>query len=105
MIGYLSGIMSGNEFYRFAEALMEKCNKRANEKDRSATPWRDIHFYHLSDRLYEEESELDRALIDYMEDSSEENMEKVKDELIDVANFCMFMWTKLNGGEVNGKED
>lgn len=85
---------------RFFDAMLEKFHRRGKEHDRSLEPWKDYSVDFLADRLREEIGELveasgfplgspvwdERFLLDASS----------ADELLDVANFLMFLWVKWN---------
>lgn len=80
------------EMISFWTAMKEKFNQKTAE-GRSAEPWKDHNYGFLVDRLYEEIAELkkyfDRGIV------WKNEKKEVQGELIDVANFCMFLWLKL----------
>jgi len=73
----------------FFNAMMEKFELRAKEKDRSLEPWKDYSTKFLLDRLRDELIEFAEAItpVDRINDEAAA-------ELLDVANFCMFLWLR-----------
>lgn len=77
---------SGSMVHFFADEFHAKYLARAIERKRSLTPWSDVAFINLFERLEEEISELyDAAMI-------EDDMEMVMDECKDIANFAWFIY-------------
>ena len=74
---------------RFSRAMYEKYVKRVNKPGNTHEPWKDFPTDLLIKRLYEEVGELEEAL-------RSSDHESAAEELLDVANFCMFLWAKLN---------
>jgi len=83
-------------FECFMEAMYEKYQKRVNKPGNTPEPWKDFSEDLLIDRLYEEIDEL-KAEITHYTSYSKDNADRIADELLDVANFCMFLWAKLRG--------
>ena len=71
----------------FFDAMLEKMERRAKVNDGGMTPWDDYTRGFLDGRL---EGEI-----------HEYRQSKDVDELLDIANFCMFIWLKVNGGADN----
>ena len=73
----------------FFDAIMEKFHRVAKEKNRSLQPWDDFTGSYLWERLKEEYEEAQMAaMYDWMDSG-------LRDELLDIAAFCMFLWLKL----------
>lgn len=70
----------------FAGEFHGKFMARTVERNRSLTPWRDLEFIELFERLQEETSELYEAA------TEKKDMKAVMDECKDVANFAWFMY-------------
>lgn len=70
----------------FAEAMERKLQKNDPKGG-----WSEDTPMHLYERLLDEELELDNALV------GEAVPAAVLDELVDVANFCMMLYTKYAG--------
>jgi NTP pyrophosphatase (non-canonical NTP hydrolase) len=81
----------------FFNAMMEKFQRVAKEKNRSLKPWEDYDSEFLLTRLREEWDELNEALLVTPFHKDEETLGPIKDELIDVTAFCCFLWLKLGG--------
>jgi len=73
----------------FTAEMNRKYLKRVEKPGNTPTPWIDFPEELLVKRLFEEIEELKVAL-----EVGERN--EIADELLDVANFCMFLWGKLS---------
>lgn len=89
-------LMRNYEFYTFAKEMHKKYASKVREEGRSLKPWEDYELGFLVKRLYEEETELDDAILEHNNDTTEETKEKLKQECLDVANFCMFIFLSLS---------
>lgn len=87
--------MKFSKFNDFAVAMHKKAESKANEKNRTDTPWKDFSWKHLNDRLTDEIIEHDGAVSDYYHEETDEAKQRLMDECIDVANFCMFLYYNL----------
>ncbi len=73
---------------KFVKEMYAKYMKRVNKPGNTPQPWYDFSREQLLSRLFEEIEEL-REAVDKGDD------ENLRDELLDVANFCMYLWGKL----------
>lgn len=73
---------------KFSRAMYGKYIRRVNKPGNTPEPWKDFPTDLLIKRLFEEINELEDAL-------RNSDGESVAEELLDVANFCMFLWAKL----------
>lgn len=73
---------------KFVKEMHAKYMKSVNKPGNTPQPWYDFPREQLLSRLFEEIEEL-RGAVDKGDD------ENLKDELLDVANFCMYLWGKL----------
>jgi len=71
----------------FFTAMKEKMELRAREKGRTMTPWLDYAPRFLRSRLDEEYIEWKKSFA--------RGYDAEADELLDIANFCMFRWIQL----------
>jgi len=77
----------------FFAAMMEKFQLRAKEKVRSQEPWKDFEEDFLIKRLNDEITEFHQAC-NWPDENEIVMTQEAADELIDVANFCMFLWLR-----------
>ncbi len=80
-------------FETFMNAMYQKYTLRVKKPGNTPEPWKDFSTDYLIKRLYEEINELKAEVERYK--SSKNNIEKLADELIDVSDFCMYLWLKL----------
>ncbi|WP_456468672.1 pyrophosphohydrolase domain-containing protein [Archaeoglobus sp.] len=73
---------------KFSREMYRKYLRRVDRPGNTPEPWKDFSMYLLIKRLFEEIEELKEAV-------SNSSSENIMDELLDVANFCMFLWAKL----------
>lgn len=77
---------------KFFTAMKEKMERRAREKNRTMEPWKDYDEMYLSARLVEEYHEW-MNVVEHGGVGSDRLYEA--DELLDIANFCMFRWIQI----------
>lgn len=75
----------------FFEAMKEKMDRRAAEKNRPPDPWNTYTVDFITSRLIEEYNEW-RAT---WRNGHEVKYEDEADELLDIANFAMFRWLQI----------
>lgn len=76
-----------DEFDEFAEAMRQKFRATLNkDKKRSPEPWKSYSLIWLGSRLYDEIREMEAEQI---------GTKEMAGELVDIAEFCMFMWKKI----------
>ncbi len=83
-------------FDAFAEVMYRKYLARVDKPGNTTEPWKDFSEELLIARLREEIEELMVEIDRFLADG--DNIEELSDELIDVADFCMYLWLKLNAG-------
>jgi len=83
----------------FLNKMLNKIHEKVDEDGRSMEPWKDYEPEFLAQRLKQEIGELEKELIyDPVNDHYSWgyiNYEKTQAELIDVANFCFFLFYSL----------
>lgn len=83
----------------FLNKMLGKIHEKVDEDNRSMEPWKDHEPEFLAHRLKEEIEELTLELIyNPVNDHyswGHINYEKVQGELVDVANFCFFLFYSL----------
>jgi len=79
------------KYETFMNACKTKMLVKAKRENRSLQPWKDHDKEFLTTRLKQEVVEL------YHEFEGIRDTKKIQDELLDVANFAFFLWTKLEG--------
>jgi len=85
-----------DKYETFMLAMMDKFFKRALEHDRSLKPWKDFSGGEIRERLedeYKEYMKSCRFSTSFVYDD---------DELLDIANFAMFLWTMA---QIDKEED
>ena len=86
-------------FEQFKDEMFRKFSERLNKEGNTATPWKDFNIEILEDRLSEEIREFQDCFLNYYYASNEKETEEAKramlEELVDVANHCLFLWVKL----------
>ncbi|WP_202319765.1 hypothetical protein [Archaeoglobus neptunius] len=79
------------EYWEVAENFVREMHRkyllRVNKPGNTPEPWKDFSEELLIARLSEEIEELEEAI---------KSGGNISDELLDVANFCMYLWAKLN---------
>ncbi len=78
---------------QFFAAVVEKFHRIAREKNRPLHPWDEYPFSFLWERFHEEKVELIEAV------QKTQTIEAVREELIDVGAFIMFLYLHLDGVE------
>jgi len=90
---------------KFFSAMMDKFYRKQREHRRSSMPWSEYGYEFLLNRLVEEIKELMEetpiigTIMTLMELSDFKITDEAADELLDVANFCMFLWLKYKIGK------
>ncbi|MDI3497086.1 MazG nucleotide pyrophosphohydrolase domain-containing protein [Archaeoglobus sp.] len=81
------------DYFRLAEKFLREMHakymKSVSRPGNTPQPWFDFSEEKLLSRLFEEIDELREAV-------EKEDWENLRDELLDVANFCMYLWGKLS---------
>jgi len=88
------------KFEDFSMTMLSKYLKALNKEGNTPEPWKDFDIETLEKRLTEELNEFyDEGFLVYYWASPNEDVrgakKKMLDELIDIANFCLFLWVKL----------
>jgi len=85
-------------FEEFKQEMFKKFSERLNKEDNTAAPW-NFDIDTLEKRFSDEVLEFQESYSYYYYASSKEEEERAKremlEEIIDVANFCLFLWAKL----------
>ena len=87
----------------FVTKMLKKIHQKVDEDDRSLQPWKDHDKEFLAGRLKQEFRELKRELMWHPEWKNHVwegvDREATQGELIDVANFCLFLYWALEEDE------
>ena len=83
----------------FFQAMLEKFHRKAEEKGKTLQPWQDFTHEFLMVRPEMEYQELLEASGFIPLQRSPTMTEEAADELLDIANFCMFIWMRFKGGQ------
>jgi len=83
-----------NQIQKFFDAMMKKFRSKDDYPGNATTPWDTFAYTYLLTRLNDEFQELmDSVKVD----SQGIALSLDPNELLDVANFCLFLWIKNQG--------
>lgn len=83
----------------FLNKMLNKIHQKIDEDGRSMQPWKDHDPEFLLERLRQEWEELQKALLATPFHKDAETIDPIKNELIDIANFCFFLYYSLEETE------